>query len=136
MVERPLVYIAGPFRAGSAWAIESNIRAAEELGLKIASFGGAPVIPHTMYRFFQGALPDNVWLECGLALLRPCAAMAVAENWEGSVGTINEILEARDHLKIPIFYEGATAPNNRFVNPGLRLWLTEREGAWGKGCIK
>jgi hypothetical protein len=138
MPERPLVYIAGPFRAGTAWAIEKNIRAAEELGLEIARLGGAPVIPHTMYRFFQGVLPDDVWLKCCLALLRPCAAMAVVENWEGSAGTIAEILEARDHLKIPIFYcncsraliklrnlDGSCAPNGfyQFVNPDLRIWL-------------
>ncbi len=78
-----LVYIAGPFRAPTAWGIEQNIRAAETAGLELmrrAHANGTPcaaVIPHTMYRHFQGALPDDAWLKADLAILERCGLCAV-----------------------------------------------------------
>jgi nucleoside 2-deoxyribosyltransferase len=98
VMARPLIYIAGPFRADTSWGIEQNIRRAEEHGLLVARLGGIPVIPHTMHRFYQDALPDEFWLEAGLALLRICAAVAVCvdeERAQRSFGTVAEIGEAR-----------------------------------------
>lgn len=57
------VYIAGPFRAPTPWEVETNIRTAETNGLYVAKLGAIPRIPHTMYRFFDGSLPDEFWLE-------------------------------------------------------------------------
>jgi hypothetical protein len=106
MTSRPLIYIAGPFRADTPWGIELNIRRAEEHGLRIVKLGGIPVIPHTMYRFFQNSLPDDFWLEAGLALLRPCNAVAVtvdSSSAQRSRGTVGEIAAARES-GIPVFY--------------------------------
>lgn len=102
---RPRIYIAGPFRAPSAWQIEQNIRRAEEFGLKVVKMGGCAVIPHTMYRFFQGALPDDVWLECALTLLEPCHAVVVTQGWLNSSGIRGEIARAHD-LQLPVFFQG------------------------------
>jgi len=101
----PRIYVAGPFRADSAWGIEQNIRRAEVLGLEIVKMGGCPIIPHTMYRFFQGALPDEVWLDCGLALLEPCHAIVCARGWIDSTGTRGELARARA-LQMPAFFQG------------------------------
>lgn len=90
-----LVYIAGPFRAPSAWEIEQNIRRAEELALRVWQAGHVAICPHTNTRFYQGAAPDEVWLEGDLVILRRCDAVLLVEGWERSVGTLAEIAEAR-----------------------------------------
>jgi nucleoside 2-deoxyribosyltransferase len=106
MTSRPLIYIAGPFRASTPWEIEQNVRRAEEYGLWIAGLGGIPLCPHTMYRFYQNSLPDAFWLEAGIALLRKCDAVAVCVGElaaENSAGTTSEINDACAR-SVPVFY--------------------------------
>jgi len=114
---RPLIYIAGPFRADLPIGIERNVRRAEEFGLIVAEMGAIPLIPHTMYRFFQNALPDKFWLTAGLTLLRVCDAIAVDVDMISaslSVGTTGEINDAIAH-KQPVFYENEHGK--------LRMWI-------------
>lgn len=97
------VYIGGPFRAGTNYyQQEKNIREAEAAGYDIAANGMAPLIPHTMYRFFQGGLPDDFWIEATLTLLKKCHALYLLPKWQDSQGAIGERKEA-DRLGIPIF---------------------------------
>lgn len=97
-----VVYVAGPFRAPTAWEIEQNIRRAENVGFLVAKIGAVPVIPHTQYRFFQGSLPDEFWLEATLEQLRRCDAVALVDGWQNSEGTGREI-DAAKMLGIPVF---------------------------------
>jgi hypothetical protein len=113
----PRIYIAGPFRADLPIGIERNVRRAEEFGLVVAEMGGVPLIPHTMYRFFQNALPDKFWLAAGKILLRPCDAIAVDVDRVGaslSDGTMGEIAAARAHNQ-PIFFDDERGT--------LRVWI-------------
>lgn len=103
----PLIYVAGPFRAETAWGIEQNIRVAESVGLKVARLGAVPVIPHSMYRFFQGTMPDDFWLNACLQLLRKCHAIVTVTNGQRSSGTLIELDAAKTKLHIPIFHERA-----------------------------
>jgi len=87
-----VVYIAGPYRAANAWQREKNIRAAEEVALKVAGLTTAiPLCPHTMFRFFDGTFPDQHWIEMTLGLLGVCEAMIVLDGWEDSEGTKEEV---------------------------------------------
>ena len=97
-----VAYIAGPFRAASAWGIEQNIRRAEELALEAWQAGFAVLCPHTNTRFFQGAAPDHIWLDRDLELLARCDLVILAEGWERSTGTRAEITHAKS-LGIPVF---------------------------------
>ena len=81
-----VVYVAGPFRGPSAWAIEQNIRRAEELALEVWRLGAACVCPHTNTRFYQGAAPDEVWLQGDLEILARCDAILMTDDWEKSSG--------------------------------------------------
>ena len=85
-----IVYVAGPFRASSTWAIEQNIRKAEEAALNIWRVGAVALCPHLNTRFFQGAAPDEVWLSGDLELLRRCDAVLMLPNWEDSAGSTVE----------------------------------------------
>lgn len=107
------VYIAGPFRAATAWGIENHIREAERWGLNVARLGAIPVIPHSMYRFFHGSLPDAFWIEATLTLARKCNGILIVDYresscWRQSVGTVKEHDEMR-HLKRPVFFLGDLA---------------------------
>lgn len=111
-----VIYIAGPFRGPSAWAIEQNIRAAEGLALEVWRLGAAALCPHTNTRFFQNAAPDDVWLSGDLEMLRRCDAILTTADWQRSVGAVAEVAEAQRHT-IPCFHTLAA----------LETWLFEQE---------
>lgn len=110
-----VIFIAGPFRAENAWLIERNIRAAEETGLALMvaaeaceDFGIAALIPHTLYRFFQGAAPDRVWLDADMEMLRRCDGALFIDGWQASTGAVAEYNEC-ERRDIPIYHSIPTA---------------------------
>lgn len=110
-----VIYIAGPYRAPNAWEIELNIRAAETVALEVWRLGAAAICPHTNTRFFQGAAPDDVWLDGDLAILAKCDGLLLLPTYERSVGARAE----RDYaieLGLPTF---------------ITLWALDR---WLRSC--
>lgn len=99
------VYIAGPYRGKTAWEVEQNIRRAEEVAFKVAECGHVPVCPHSMYRYFNGELTDQFWLDGTISLLSRCDVMVVLSGYENSEGTKEEIAFAQEH-GIPVFKLG------------------------------
>lgn len=97
-----VVYVAGPFRARSAWAIEDNVRNAETLSLGVWKRGMVALCPHTNARFFHEELPDAQLLTGDLELLRRCDAVLLVPGWERSSGTLAEKVHADAH-GIPVF---------------------------------
>jgi len=98
-----LAYIAGPFRAKNAWEIECNIRRAETLSLEVWNVPGwCAICPHTNTRFFQGAAPDEVWLQGDLEILRRCDGVVLTKDWLRSSGARAEVKEAI-RCGIPIY---------------------------------
>jgi nucleoside 2-deoxyribosyltransferase len=98
-----VVYIAGPYRGKDNWEIEQNIRRAEELALDVWRAGFTALCPHTNTRHFQGALPDEAWLDGDLAMLERCDAVLMTPDWHRSQGAVAE----RDHAfnkAINVFY--------------------------------
>ena len=112
-----VVYIAGPFRGKDAWAVERNVRRAEELAYAVWAVGGVALCPHTNTRFFDGTLTDEIWLEGTLELLRRCDAVLLAPGWQLSAGTLGEIEEA-NRLRLPVFHNIQV----------LRIWLEAQAG--------
>jgi len=98
-----VVYVAGPFRGPDHWAIENNIRRAEALALEVWKLGAAAICPHSNTRFYQGALPDHVWLDGDLAILARCDAILLTEDWQNSQGARAEHTFAMNK-GIPIFH--------------------------------
>lgn len=89
-----VVYVAGPYRGPDNWTIENNIRRAEALSLDVWRAGAAAICPHANTRFFQGAAPDEVWLDGDLEILRRCDAILMTPDWERSAGARAEHQEA------------------------------------------
>jgi hypothetical protein len=95
------VYVAGPYRATTQWGVEQNIRVAETAAMQIARFGAVPVIPHSMYRYFDGTICDDYWLAATCSLLKRCDALYLLPNWENSEGTKLELEQAEgDGIRI------------------------------------
>lgn len=98
-----VVYIAGPFRGPTAWAIEQNVRRAEALALDVWRLGAAAICPHTNTRFFHGAADDAVWLAGDIAILTRCDAVLMTPDWNESSGARGEHAEAQAR-GIPVCY--------------------------------
>lgn len=109
-----VVYVAGPYRASSAWKIAENIRDAERAGLLVARLGAMPLIPHANTAHFQGELTDDFWLEGTLALLKKCDAIFMGIGWEHSSGSRSE-LEFAKSVGMPHF----------FTFDSLALWIAK-----------
>ncbi len=103
-----VIYVAGPFRGKTPWAIEQNVRRAEGAALWLWQEGFAVICPHTMTRHYQDSAPDVVWLEGTLELMRRCDAVFVLSRWESSAGTLGEIAEAK-RLGLPVIYDSFDA---------------------------
>lgn len=110
-----IVYVAGPFRANTAWGIECNVRRAEEAAaMLVMEFGVMPMIPHANTRYFHGMGDDSFWLEGTLELMRRCDALYLIDGWEASSGSRGERAEA-ERMRFPIF----TSENH----VDIRRWL-------------
>jgi hypothetical protein len=118
----PVVYIAGPYRAKTAWGIERNVRRAEGVALDIASFGAGFLCPHSMCRFFQGTVSDDYWLAMTLELLRRADAVALVPGWDVSPGARAEVEEA-NRLQLSVFDWSSASDREDFAR-----WL--KAGGW------
>lgn len=98
-----VIYIAGPFRGKTAWDVECNIRAAECVGLKVAKLGAIPLIPHSMFRYWNGQINDQFWIDGTLELLSRCDAVLMMPDWQSSAGSQGERNWAINH-GVPLFY--------------------------------
>lgn len=101
-----LVYVAGPYRGKDNYQIHKNVCRAEDLALLVWKAGAAAICPHLNTEHFQGAAPDEVWLNGDLEIITRCDALILVPDWETSVGTRHEIEFARER-GIPVFYNMA-----------------------------
>lgn len=88
-----VVYIAGPYRAKSEYLTRINIRNAETEALWVWYNGGVALCPHKNTAGFGGAqdLPDQVWLDGDMELIRRCDALYATRDYKKSKGSIAEI---------------------------------------------
>lgn len=97
-----VVYIAGPFRAKTAWGVAQNVRAAEVIALEVARAGHMPLCPHTNTAHFHGECSDAFWLDGTMELLRRCDCVVLTPDWQTSTGARLERAEA-ERLGIPVY---------------------------------
>ncbi len=124
-----IVYIAGPFRASTAWGIAENVRAAERIGLEVARHGAMPLIPHANTAHFHGEGSDQVWIDGTLELLRRCDAAVFIPGWPNSSGSRGEWSECVQ-LQMPrldlanVVFESDSAKTQRhLIDQALGAWL-------------
>jgi|SRR5688572_2233764 len=104
-----VIYIAGKYRGPNSWAVEQNIRAAEEVAARVVQLGMMPMCTHPMTRHMGGLASDEHMLAGTLEIMSRCDAVLLVPNWRDSEGTRAEVAEAK-RLGLPVFGEGyATA---------------------------
>ena len=118
-----LVYIAGPYRAPSPWQVEQNIRAAEDLAVKVHAAGMFAVCPHANSRHMEGVADDAHFLVGTLEMMRRCDAVILTRNWRTSSGALAEVAEAT-RIGIPVFGRAQTEHNDGGALDGLINWST------------
>lgn len=91
---KKVFYVAGPYRAKTERGVIENIRAAEAVSIDIWESGHIALCPHMNTRLFGGILPDDVWLDGALELMKRCDAVVLVPGWEKSEGTKFEIEKA------------------------------------------
>lgn len=96
-----MIYIAGPFRAPTPFAIEMNIRRAEEMAYRVWQLGSCAICPHTLGRITHGNFEDPFLLDAMKLLLSRCDAVLLMPNWQDSKGTQAEVVLAQE-MKLPI----------------------------------
>lgn len=97
-----LIYLAGPYRAPTVWGVRQNIDKAEKYALEFWRRGVPVISPHKNTALFDGAAPDNVWLEGDLIMLVRCDALVLLPGWEDSSGTKAE-RERAEAVHMPVF---------------------------------
>lgn len=103
-----IVYVAGPYIAQNAWAVEQNVRRAEEAGLFVAECGAMPLIPHTNTRFFHGLLTEEFWYAGTMELLKRSDGVLFIDGWKDSKGAVSEFKAARN-LRKEIWMQSSTS---------------------------
>jgi len=101
-----VIYISGPYRSKCEWQLEEFIRHAEREALKLWNDGWAVICPHKNTAHFGGALdiPDYVWLEGDLEILKRCDAIYMLNTYKQSRGAWEE-LELAVKNGMEIIYE-------------------------------
>jgi hypothetical protein len=101
-----VAYIAGPYRSATVHGIVINVRRAEAVALKYWKLGYAVICPHKNTSMFDGAAPDNVWLDGDLEILARCDTVVMMHGWEKSQGAREELRHAESLAKIIIYDDG------------------------------
>ena len=99
-----VIFVSGAYRAPNALEIERNIRHAEAAAVELWKQGWAVYCPHKNTAHFDGLVPDSIWLEANLEILRRCDAIYMMKGHDSSLGAMQELKLAQD-LGLPILYE-------------------------------
>ena len=95
-----IAYIAGPYRAKDVRGIVTNIRNAELYAIKWWRKGYAVICPHLNTALFDGALPDEAWLQGDITLMLRADIVVMIPGWKKSVGARREYKIAKKAGKI------------------------------------
>lgn len=125
-----IIYVAGPYRADSAWQIEQNIHEAEKYALMLWRAGFTAICPHKNTAHFGGAhgMSDDVWLDGCLVLCLNSHAVLLLPRWLDSEGTKEE-KAAAEAAGIPVFHSTSDFANEikRYFSEHPELFPRQKE---------
>jgi len=90
-----LLYISAPYRAKHIHQVHYNIQQAELLAQYYWLKGFSVICPHKNTSYFDGLVPDDVFLDGTLAMLQVCNHIAMHPNWKKSAGCVCESIYAK-----------------------------------------
>lgn len=89
-MNRPVVYVAGPYRGACEDAVFGNIVRAREAAGQLWRMGFTPICPHLNSAFMGGVVRDEVFLLADLDILARCDAVVLIQGWNESGGSLAE----------------------------------------------
>ena len=102
-----VIYVAGPYRAKTAWERQRNIQEAAIVAAEVWNQGNCAICPQMNSANFDGAADDQVFLDGYVEILRRCDELWLVSGWERSQGTMMEIKEAhRNNIPVIDFTTG------------------------------
>lgn len=119
-----LIYVAGPYRAPTAWRREEYIHRARVWGVHLARCGAYPVIPHSNTAHFDGEANDVLFLKGTLALMRRCDAVLMIDGWRQSIGATEERAEAM-RLGMPVRDVAGVDPDDEETLVNTHEWISD-----------
>lgn len=128
-----VIYVAGKYRGPNAWAVEQNIRAAEEVAARVWALGMVALCPHANSRHMDGVASDAHFLAGTLELMRRCDAVVLVPNWRDSQGARAEVAEA-ERLGIPVFGKNCVG-DDEHDRRYLEFVALHRLEAWSAGRV-
>ena len=94
-IRKPIVYIAGPYRARTIHQIVGNIAEARQAAALVWSIGGAALCPHLNTALMDGVATDADFLSGDIDMMRMCDAVYLMPRWRDSEGATMEAEEAK-----------------------------------------
>lgn len=89
-----LVYVAGPYRAETAFNVSQHIARARDRAAEVVMSGAYPIVPHACTAFMDGLAPDELFLEGAREAMLRCDEVWLCRGWEYSHGSREEVFEA------------------------------------------
>jgi|GEM_PF-1835611 len=102
LVNKKVIYLAGPYRADTAWQVHQNIQRAERVAARMLTNGLVPLCPHKNTAYMDGVVSDDTIIDGCLALVTRCDALFLMEGWQESEGALKEKEHAEKH-GLPVF---------------------------------
>ena len=65
-----VAFVSGPYRANTEWQVKKNIETAENTALCLWKKGFSVICPHKNSAFMGGSVPNEVWLQGYLELVK------------------------------------------------------------------
>jgi hypothetical protein len=90
-----IAYIAGPYRAATKEGIDANIERARDVAIKWWKRGYAAICPQANSAHMDGEVPDEVFLEGTMEMMRRADVVVMMDGWLDSKGAVAELIEAR-----------------------------------------
>ena len=123
-----MLYIAGKYRSNSTDGVKENIRVARAYAEKYWKLGYAVICPHTNSGLMESDVPEQLFMEGDLEIIKRCDVIVMLPGWIESAGSRAEH-ELAIQCKLHIIYE-FTAEQADFIvvsginplyNHGVRL---------------
>ena len=93
------IYIAGPYSAGNIMQVLKNISVGQKMAVRLLSYGFAVYCPFVDYQFaiLESNLSKELFQKNSMEWVKVSDAMILLPGWEGSGGTLREIVVAEKH---------------------------------------
>lgn len=119
-----LIYVAGPYRAKTPYAMLLNIQRAQYAAMEVWETGNAALCPHLNSAFFDGLVDDKNFLDGTMMMMERCDAVLVMEGYDSSEGTKAEINYAKE-LAIPVFSSLEELIDYKWYEQSVDKWFCD-----------